>query len=183
MRAKRDWSLSTTDLAVYVLEESDTALTVYDIKRSIRRDLGIDVSRKTLQVSISSDRRFCWAGKGLYGLYRHGLIPGPRSLAGIARVFLYSHGPLRHASLEFVMKYVGYRFQSASLNSALNHDPHVFWFNADGGWYWDTARTPEAGEALRVLGVAPTPAELDAIVLRCAETVKAALAERERRFC
>jgi len=59
-----------------VLEESDTALTVYDIKRSIRRDLGIDVSQETLQVSISGDRRFCWAGKGLYGLYRHGLIPG-----------------------------------------------------------------------------------------------------------
>jgi hypothetical protein len=183
MRAKHGWFLSTADLAVHVLEESDTALTVYDIKRSIRRDLGIDVSRETLQVSISGDRRFCWAGKGLYGLYRHGLIPGPRSLAGIARVFLYSHGPLRHASLEFVMKYAGYRFQSASLNSALNHDPHVFWFNADGGWYWDTARTPEAGEALRLLGVAPTPAELDVVVLRCAETVKAALAERERRLC
>ena len=113
----------------------------------LRRDLGINVSQATVQVSISSDRRFCWAGKGLYGLYRHGLIPGPRSLAGIARVFLYSHGPLRHASLEFAMKYAGYRFQYVSLNSALNHDPDVFWFNADGGWYWDTARTPEAGEA------------------------------------
>ena len=81
------------------------------------------------------------------------------------------------------MKYVGYRFQSASLNNALNHDPDVFWVNADGGWYWDTARTPEAGEALRILGVAPTPAELDVVVLRCAETVKVALAERKRRLC
>jgi len=76
MRTKHGWFLDTAYLAVHVLEESDTALTVYDIKRSIRRDLGIDVSQETLQVSISGDRRFCWAGKGLYGLYRHGLIPG-----------------------------------------------------------------------------------------------------------
>jgi hypothetical protein len=182
MRAQRGWFLSTADLAVHVLEESDTALTVYDIQRSIRRDLGIDVSQEALQDGISGDRRFCWAGKGLYGLYRHGLIPGPRSLAGIARVFLYSHGPLQHAPLEFVMKYVGYRFQSASLYGALNRDPDVSWFYADGGWYWDTARTPEADKALRVLCAYPTPAELDVIVLRCAETVKAALAERERRL-
>src|SRR5690242_17970915 len=78
VRAKHGWFLSTADLAVHVLEESDTALTVYDIKRSIRRDLGIDIGQQALQASISSDRRFCWAGKGLYGLYRHGLIPGPR---------------------------------------------------------------------------------------------------------
>src|SRR6516164_6775950 len=76
IRAKHGGLLSTADLAVHVLEESDTALTVYDIKRSIRRDYGIDVSQETLQVSISGDRRFCWAGKGLYGLYRHGLMPG-----------------------------------------------------------------------------------------------------------
>ena len=126
MRAKHGWSLGTADLAVHVLEESDTALTVYDIKRSIRRDLDIYVSQETLQASISGNRRFCWAGKDLYGLYRHGLIPGPRSLAGIARLFLYSHGPLRHAPLEFVMKYAGYRFQSASLNSTLNHDASCF---------------------------------------------------------
>lgn len=182
VRAKHGWFLSTADLAVHVLEESDTALTVYDIKRSIRRDLGIDIGQQALQASISSDRRFCWAGKGLYGLYRHGLIPGPRSLAAAARVFLYSHEPLRHASLEFAMKYAGYRFQSASLNSALNHDPHVSWSVADDGWYWDTARTPEAAEALRALCGYPTPAELDAIVLRCAGTVKAAVAERQRRL-
>jgi hypothetical protein len=66
-------------------------------------------------------------------------------------VFPYSHGPLRYAPLEFAMKYAGYRFQSASLNSSLNQDPHVFWFNADDGWYWDTARTPEAAKALQVL--------------------------------
>lgn len=45
-------------------------------------------------------------------------------------MFLYSHTPLNHVSLEFVMKYVGYRFQSASLNNALNHAAEVFWFTA-----------------------------------------------------
>ena len=184
LRAKRGWWLDVPDLAVHVLEQSETPLTIYDITRSIRRDLGIDVNQGTLQGGVSVDRRFCWAGRGLYGLYRHGLIPGPRSLGGIARMFLYSHGgPLNHASLEFVMKYAGYRFQSASLNSALNYDAEVSWFNADGGWYWDTPRTPEAAEALRRLGVAPRSAEFELVVARCAETAGAALAERKRRLC
>jgi hypothetical protein len=183
LRAERGWQLNVPDLAVQVLERSDTPLTIYDVRRSIRRDFGVEVSQATLQVHISADRRFCWAGKGLYGLYRHGLIPGPRSLAGIARMFLYSHGPLNHSSLEFAMKYAGYRFQSASLNSALNYAADVFWFHSDGGWYWDTARTPEVGEALRRLGIAATQAEFELVVARCAETVRAALAERERRLC
>jgi len=183
LRAERGWWLNVPDLAVHVLERSDTPLTIYDIRRSIRRDFGVEVSQATIQVSVSADRRFCWAGRGLYGLYRHGLIPGPRSLAGIARMFLYSHGPLNQASLEFVMKYAGYRFQSASLNSALNYGADVFWFNSDGGWYWDTARTPEAGEALKRLGVAAAQAEFELVVARCSETARAALAERERRLC
>lgn len=181
-RAKRDWWLSVPDLGVHVLERSETPLSIYDIARSIRRDLGIDVYQPTLQVQVSADRRFCWAGRGLYGLYRHNLIPGPRSLAGIARMFLYSHGPLTHPSLAFVMKYVGYRFQSASLNNALNYAAEVIWFNSDGGWYWDTARTPDAAQDLRRLGVAATHAEFELVVDRCAETVSAALAERERRL-
>jgi hypothetical protein len=80
------------------------------------------------------------------------------------------------------MKYAGYRFQSASLNSALNYATEIFWFRSDGGWYWDTARTPEAGSALRRLGVAATHAEFELVVARCAETVRAALAERQRRM-
>ena len=66
------------------------------------------------------------------------------------------------------MKCAGYRFQSASLNSALNYAADVFWFHSDGGWYWDTARTPEAGEALRRLGMAATRAEFELVVARCA---------------
>jgi hypothetical protein len=77
------------------------------------------------------------------------------------------------------MKYAGYRFQSASLNSALTYAAEVFWFNSDDGWYWDTARTPEAGEALRRLGVAATQAEFELVVAGCSETTRAALAERE----
>jgi hypothetical protein len=183
LRAEQGWQLNVPDLAVYVLEQSETPLTIYDIKRSIRRDFGIDVNQNTLQVHISADLRFCWAGRSLYGLYRHGLIPGPRSLAGIARMFLYSHGPLKHASLEFAMKYTGYRFQSSSLNSALNYAAEVFWLNSDGGWYWDTARTPEAAQDLRKLGIAATEADFDLVAARCAETVRVALAERERRLC
>lgn len=30
--------------------------------------------------TLATDRRFCWAGQGIYGLYRHGPLPGPRNL-------------------------------------------------------------------------------------------------------
>jgi hypothetical protein len=181
LRAERGWRLTVPDLAVAVLEQSDRPLTVYDIARSARRDFATDANESTLQVSISTDPRFCWAGKGLYGLYRHGLVPGPRSLAGVARIYLYSHGPLSHAALDFVMKHVGYRFQSASLNTALNNDGDVYWFNWEGGWYWDTARTPDAGEAIQRLGVGPTQDDFERVVARCAGVVRAGLAEFTRR--
>lgn len=47
------------------------------------------------------------------------------------------------------------------------------------GRLWDAA---DSAEALRALSGYPTPAELDVILLRCAETVNAALTERQRRL-
>lgn len=174
--------LSVSDLAVHALERSDRALTLYDIARVVRRDLGAAVNQSSLQVSISNDRRFCWAGRGLYGLYRHGLVPGPRNLAGVARVFLFGHGPLRHEELEFVMKESGYRFQSTSLGQALNNEPEVWWFHDVGGWLWDTARTEEAALDLQRLGVARTREDFNTVVDRCAAMAAMGLAELERRL-
>lgn len=182
VQAARHRRLNVPDLAVYVLEKSDAPLTMYDIARSIGRDLDVSVNPATLQVSISTDPRFCWAGKGLYGLYRHGLVPGPRSLAGIARMFLFSHGQLTHDKLEFVMKAVGYRFQSASLNQALNSEPEVWWLNTAAGWAWDTARTEDAAVKLRRLGVARARHDFDVVVTRCADQAASALKERARRL-
>src|SRR5438477_118351 len=67
--------LSLADLALIALERADAPLSVYDISRTIQRDSGTQVHRGSLMVNLSDDRRFCWAGKGLYGLYRHRLFP------------------------------------------------------------------------------------------------------------
>jgi len=61
--------------------------------------------------------------------------------------------------------------------------PRCLWFNADGVWYRDTARTPEAGERLMALGWPRIWLGFDAVVSRCDETATAALADRVRRLC
>lgn len=58
LRGEHGYPLSVPDLAVNVLERSENPLTIYDIKRSIRRDHGIDVNQGTLQAYVSADRRF-----------------------------------------------------------------------------------------------------------------------------
>lgn len=183
LRVAQGDKLGVPDLAVLALERSPTPLTVYDIARTIRRELDVGVNQSTVQVMISQDARFCWAGKGVYGLYRHGLIPGPRKLAGIAKVFLYSHGcPLEPELLEFIMKYAGYKFQSASLAAAVAYDPDIWWTQVDGRWCYDTARTQAAARELRRLGVAARVADFEAVTVRCAAEIAKAIQERQRRL-
>lgn len=81
------WSVTNSDAGVQILERGDGPLSVYDIQRGIHREFGKEVLRGSLAASISVDPRFCWAGKGLYGLYRHKLVPGPRNLAGDCQIF------------------------------------------------------------------------------------------------
>ena len=115
-----NWYMGNPDAGVRILERSPGPLNIYDVQRGIRREFGWNVQRGSLAVSISADLRFCWAGKGLYGLYRHKLIPGPRNLAGIAKFFLYSWGDWASPQeLAFVMTNVGYRFQGPFLALSL----------------------------------------------------------------
>lgn len=172
--------LNNADAAVLVLEGSDVPLTVYDIERGIARDLGKTVNRASLNVSLANDLRFCWAGRGIYGLVRHGLVPGPRNLAGIGRFFIYSHGSaITLTDLEFVMKYAGYSFTSASLSRALSYDPDVLWPT------WSECnvhRSPSATFQLRCTGIAPDHQTFLTLVDRCRETIFAGLDERKRRL-
>ena len=80
--AGRGRPLGNADAAVYVLERAERPLSIYDIQRGIRRELGWEPHRPSLAVSVANDLRCCWAGKGLYALYRHGLIPGPPQTCG-----------------------------------------------------------------------------------------------------
>src|SRR5690349_5377825 len=69
---------SIADLAVLVLEQQAGAITPYDIRRMIIREFNREIIPGSLAVILSSDKRFCWAGKSIYGLFRHRLLPGPR---------------------------------------------------------------------------------------------------------
>lgn len=172
--------LNNADAAVLVLEGSDVPLSVYDIQRGITRELGQTVNRGSLNVSLANDMRFCWAGRGIYGLFRHGLVPGPRNLAGIGRFFIHSHGSaITLADLEFVMKYAGYNFTRSSLTRALTDDPDVYWPT------WsecDVHRSPGATYQLRCTGIAPEHQTFLALIERCRDTIFAGLDERERRL-
>jgi hypothetical protein len=166
---------------VYVLEGALTPVSIYDIQRGIERELGRTPPRSSLNVSVANDRRCCWAGKGVYGLYRHGFIPGPRRLLDVARVVLLAHGdPLDLDELSFVMKHVGYRFQDQSLASAVTYGRRVQW----DGWRRVRVNTGvgTVAELRRELGIAPRKAGVEAVLARTRGQVEEALAVRSRRL-
>lgn len=70
----------------------------------------------SIRVALSNDRRICWGGRGLYGLGRHGLIPGARSLAEAAYTVLIAAPRKLHVEeVDFVLEQLNYRFNSESL--------------------------------------------------------------------
>ena len=63
-----------------------------------------------MNVTLSSGRRFCWGGQSLYGLARHGLIPGARSLAEAAyAVLLAAPRELYFEEVDFIMEQLNNR--------------------------------------------------------------------------
>ena len=178
--AQSFYGMTNSDAGVMILEREDTPVTVYDIQRGIHREFGRIVHRESLTTSLSGDLRLCWAGRGLYGLYRHKLIPGPRNLAGIAAFFLYSHGsPLTIQQLSFVMKHVGYRYQDQSLRNALTFRSLVHRLS------WNTYYVQNDGTtkaALLDLGLAPADDPLIDMVVRCRSFIQEGLAELARRI-
>jgi hypothetical protein len=72
--------------------------------------------RYSMNVALSTDKRFCWGGRALYGLARHGLIPGARSLAEAAyAVLLAAPRQLHVEEVDFVLEQLNYRFNRDSL--------------------------------------------------------------------
>lgn len=164
--------------AIRVLERANGPLSVYDISRGISRDLNLNVALSSLNVTLASDRRFCWAGRGLYGLYRHGLFPGPRNLTGVARLFLYaSEYPLSVDALRFAMQQAGYRLHRQSLYGVLERDRLV-------GWSPNGYRIVQGKGVKRQLIAAGTgkgPASFMRCVERCRSRIAVALMEYSRR--
>ncbi len=174
--AARGRPLGNADAAVYVLERADGPLSIYDIQRGIRRELGWEPYRPSLTVSVANDIRCCWAGKGLYALYRHGLIPGPRRLVDVAKIVLMSQGTeLTADEISFAMRHLGYRFQQQSLVNALLREKsieRVSWRT----WVFGADRS------LSAIKVAPTRAERDRVMGQVRQLVSLALIEQGRRL-
>jgi len=176
---KPQW-LSNSDAAVFLLEKEQQSVTTYDLVRGMRREFGRDVSKASMAVALSTDLRCCWAGRSMYGLYRHGLFPGPRNLAGIASIFLYSHRePMQTEVLGFAMQYAGYRFQQASLRSALRYDADIAWEPWRG---WVVRPRNLARARLRQLGLSPTFRGVDHAAQVCGALIRHALGEYRRRL-
>jgi len=175
-----NFDATIADLAVYVLENERKPLTAYDITRVILRDFGRDVNEQSVSVSLSADRRFCWGGKGIYGLFRHGLFPGPRNLAELSELVLYAYGqPLGVEVLAFALKDVGYRYQTQSLRSAIINNSRIAWSQEDQCF---VLPTESARRRLRRLGVARNKATVELIFDRCAKAIRRALRRYRQRL-
>lgn len=106
--------------ALVVLEQADGPLSYWDIQRLIERRDGAAPAAGSLLVYLSRDLRVCWAGRGMYGLYRHGLVPNVRGLGPAAEAHLLAAPtPIDAEQLHFVLQHQGYRYQYASLINAL----------------------------------------------------------------
>lgn len=171
---------SNTLSALWVLEKARRPLSVYDVERGVRRELEKKVLRASLNVSLADDPRFCWAGKGIYGLFRHGLVPGARNLATVAKALLYSwDSSMDVEELGFVMRLMGYRFQQQSLVNALNYDDEVEWETWTAPLF---ERSPGARWRLVEWNVGPSEAIVDEIADMYNEVITNGLAERQRRL-
>ena len=96
-----------------------TPLAYWDVKRLLD-EAGHPVNEGSVQVWLSADIRTCWGGPGIYGLYRHGLLPGVRVLGYAAAVYIHAiEQPLTQEEARFVLQFAGYRFQSSSIHQSL----------------------------------------------------------------
>lgn len=162
-------------MAVLALEVSDGPISLYDIRRTFQREFAWTPSEPSLNATVAQDRRCCWAGRGIYSLWRHGLVPGPRRLRDVVRVVLYAHGsPLTQDELTFTLRHLGYRFQPASLHYVLAREPGII----EPRWHY--YEVDESDGLSRELGL--TPAEFDAVTQRAMQRTRAALKERDRRL-
>lgn len=107
---------------------------VHDVVRFIEPRYSAD-ARHTMNVVLSQGRRFCWGGRALYGLARHGLIPGARTLAEAAyAVMLAAPRPLHLEEVDFVLEQFNYRYNVDSLMHHLHGYTSNRWalrFNVD----------------------------------------------------
>jgi len=142
----------------------------------------------SINVALSQNKRFCWGGRALYGLARHGLVPGARSLAEAAyAVLLAAPGQLHIEEIDFVLKQLKYRFNTASLLPHLLGYTGNRWdlrFNVDSSdRVWVHSGRDKRHEFNRCIRVCPSHAGFDSWLDEVmAPKVKSALDDRTQRL-
>src|SRR4051794_18087746 len=87
-----------------VLEASAEPLYIWDIQRLTARHRFIRPAATAGSNALGA-LQYCGAGRGFYGLYRHGLIPGARDLGTVAAAVLHvADGYLTAEEVHFVMR-------------------------------------------------------------------------------
>ncbi|MEU3571039.1 hypothetical protein AB0E96_21850 [Kitasatospora sp. NPDC036755] len=156
---------------------------VRDLVRLAEHDHARRIAETSAKVAVAGDRRFCWAGAGVYGLYRHGPMPGPRCLDDAGRLVLAAADrPLTAAALDYCLKGFGYRYNKASLRNALRQSARIE-SRSDGQWW--TPRGPTAERLLLdEVQVVPPRREADWARLRdrLSTRIAAALVSRDERL-
>lgn len=161
-----------------VLCSASGPLPIYDIMRLANQDHGIEVGRMTATTTLATDPRLCWAGRGVYGLYRHGPLPGARNLEQASRLVLAAVGSLHIDGVEFVLKQIGYRFATGSLRNAVSKSYYIGW---DHGWWTHPAGEEARRQLRRDLNAVPEGqrAQFDEVIARLKRQGHRALVKRE----
>ena len=178
------WRWTQADRAIAVLEGVEIPLFRWDIQREIRRNTGVHVGDSSLGTVLADDYRACWAGPGLYGLYRHGLLPGLRDIGSAAAVYVHvSDRQLRLDEIHFILRHAGYRYAGGSLDQGLAR----VWDQGAVHWKWGTYRgrrdnVQDQRAVARTLRLGRRGPVFRAVVERASGVVEEALAERGRRL-
>jgi hypothetical protein len=110
---------------------------IHDVVRFVEDAYSGDTRHASMNVSLSQGKRFCWGGRALYGLARHGLIPGARTLAEAAyALLLAAPRALYLEEVDFVLEQLSYRYNVDSLMHHLRGYTNNRWalrFNLDHG--------------------------------------------------
>ena len=110
---------SNPEILYAVASSVNDPLRVSDYVRLADSQFGYKIGIGSANTTLASDRRFCWAGQGIYGLYRHGPLPGPRSLEAAARLLLTVNGAMTVSAIDYCLKATGYRYNPASLRNSI----------------------------------------------------------------
>jgi len=181
--------LGNADAAVCVVEQQATPISAYDIARIMENDYHREIHRPSLAVSLSTDQRFCWAGKSQYGMYRHHLVPGPRNLQGVGSLFVFAAGtPITLEALAFAMRWCNYTFAEFSLLNALRaHAPVAASLTGSDaqdarGWWLSVPNDNRMLRHLEIQHFVPKRNRLDGLVERTRDLIREAEAERTKRL-